>query len=407
MSLHAAALAAGALLLVLPSLASASVIYDSIPSPMPGSSPSLGFQATQTAEFGDYVEFAGSERILTSVDVLLNSWACQEGGWNTHDCANPDAGSTGYDHPITLNIYQVDAGGNPGALITSVTQTVHVPWRPASDTVNCTNGGYLPDCSNGYNFVVSFAIPGNIVVPDKVAYGVAFNTETWGADPVGATGPYNSLNVSVPDVSPSVGIDSDPDAVLWNTHTTGYYSTPCPGDTFCRDTGWSGNVPAARFNATSMPIMNGGGHLLDENGKRKNWKDLSFGTELSTNGGSDYTGSLDVVFHNVGVHSLDKTSFHGTQVTSVNLFAPDSASCESAMNMTVLGSWNGTPGYKAIFRAGNSSAPASTNPDTVRITLYDAANHVVYDTHPDFPDESGCVGTARTTLDTGNITIYR
>lgn len=235
------------------------VIYDSIPSPQPGSSPSVGYQATQTDELGDYVQFGGTERTLTTVDVLLNSWACQQGGWNTHDCANPDSNNTGYDHPVTVTIYSVDTSGPTpvvGSPIATVTQTVHVPWRPASDP-SCSGGGYLPDCNNGYNFVATFDFTSqHIILPEEVVYGVSFNTQSYGASPIGSSGPYNSLNFSVPDVTPSTGTDVDPDALFWNTHTANNYTDHGAGGTgtFREDTNWSGKVPAVRIHATAPDV---------------------------------------------------------------------------------------------------------------------------------------------------------
>ena len=58
------------LALAFPAFASTEVIYNSIPEPVPGSSPSVGFQATQTSEFGDFIAFGGTSRTLASVDVL-------------------------------------------------------------------------------------------------------------------------------------------------------------------------------------------------------------------------------------------------------------------------------------------------------------------------------------------------
>lgn len=200
-------------LFVIPSLASAEVIYDTVPDlGSEPSSPSLGFQATQTDEFGDYIEFGGISRTLSTVDVVLNSWACQEGNWYDGTCANPDAGSDGYDHPITLTLYNVDNAGVVGSEIASVTENIHVPWRGPSDE-SCGNGGYLPYCNNGYNFIASFDMTG-VEVPNQVAFGISFNTQTWGPEPIGVDGPYNSLNMSVPDISPSIGTDIDSDAVL-------------------------------------------------------------------------------------------------------------------------------------------------------------------------------------------------
>ncbi|HLA66279.1 MAG TPA: hypothetical protein VJP05_02200, partial [Acidimicrobiia bacterium] len=63
------------------------VAYDSIPSPLAGNYPSLGFQATQTDEFGDHIALEPStSRDLLTIDVGMSSWGCESGAWNTLDC---------------------------------------------------------------------------------------------------------------------------------------------------------------------------------------------------------------------------------------------------------------------------------------------------------------------------------
>ncbi|MGH9763637.1 MAG: hypothetical protein ACREDR_42545, partial [Blastocatellia bacterium] len=52
-----------------------SVAYNSIPGPLPPNVPSLGFQATQTNEFGDLIQFAGSNRSLSTVTLVMSDWA--------------------------------------------------------------------------------------------------------------------------------------------------------------------------------------------------------------------------------------------------------------------------------------------------------------------------------------------
>jgi len=73
--LKALAAIAGLALSLVPSVAMADVIYNSIPAPLPGNLPSLGYQATQTTEFGDRIQFAGTARHLTTVTVTLSDWA--------------------------------------------------------------------------------------------------------------------------------------------------------------------------------------------------------------------------------------------------------------------------------------------------------------------------------------------
>jgi hypothetical protein len=50
-------------------------IYDSIPAPLPPNVPSVGYQATQTAEFGDLIQFGGNGRTLTQVTLVMSDWA--------------------------------------------------------------------------------------------------------------------------------------------------------------------------------------------------------------------------------------------------------------------------------------------------------------------------------------------
>lgn len=101
---------------------------------------------------------------------------------------------------------------------------------------------------------------------------------------------------------------------------------------------------------------------------------------------------------------MDKSKFHTTDISIINFSPPDSGTCVAAMNFTAYGKWNGMPGYKIIFRAGDADGPKGL--DTVRVQLYNPSNVEIYDTHDgDFTNESTCVGTARTGLDNGNIKI--
>jgi hypothetical protein len=194
------------------------VIYDSQPTPLPGNIPSRAFQATQTTEFGDHIAFAAGPRELGTASVVFSSWACETGAWNTGDCAST-AGST-FEHPITLNLYEVDATAptGVGAVITSVTQDVAVPFRPSADPACATAVPAVPGgwqgasglCFNGFAFTVDFNL-GGITVPEEIIYSIAFNTSTFGNPPVGGpSGPYDSLNVGLVPSPPPTGTDVDP-----------------------------------------------------------------------------------------------------------------------------------------------------------------------------------------------------
>src|ERR1700688_3051046 len=59
----------------MPAAAGAAAIYDSIPNPLPGNVPSLGYQSAQTAEFGDLIQFAGADLTLSQVTIVMSDWA--------------------------------------------------------------------------------------------------------------------------------------------------------------------------------------------------------------------------------------------------------------------------------------------------------------------------------------------
>lgn len=227
-------------------------VYNNIPEPLPGNVPSQGFQCCQTAEVGDYVQLAGTARRASSAKVLMSSWALNS--------SYPSMSAAGYQHPITLNIYNVDnSGPTPalGSLIATVTKTFLIPWRPAADPT-CPGGTAWRHssgaCFNGYAFTIDFDLLSlGVTLPDKFIFGVAFNTNTWGYAPIGQPGPYESLNVGTANVNgagvpPSVGVDVEPGAVFWNTG-------PAFGGNFTfrrDDVDWLGYSPAAQFNAITV-----------------------------------------------------------------------------------------------------------------------------------------------------------
>ncbi len=234
------------------SAAGGTVVYDSTVSPLPPSLVSQPFQAQQTAEFGDLIQFAGTSRVLNTVTVTMVTWAPHSD--------YPEMADEGWTHPITLNIYSVDNSGPVpavGTLLATNTTSFLIPWRPAASP-SCTGGRWLADdniCYNGYAFNITFDMTDPAVtLPDQIIYGIAYNTQTWGYAPIGTPGPYNSLNVGLNDASgPSVGTDVNPDAVFWNTETAAWYADGGADGVgiFRQDTNWTGYVPAVQFTAAT------------------------------------------------------------------------------------------------------------------------------------------------------------
>jgi parallel beta-helix repeat protein len=209
-------------------------VYNAVPNPLAPNYASLGFQATQTAEFGDFVHLTGTSRTLNTVTITMSDWALQSAPANVTYCNNNPGtcDATGFLHPFKLTIYNPGSGTpgtrSVGSAIATVTQVKRVPWRPAADP-SCSNptawrSPVDNQCYNGYAFNLSFDMSSlGAVLPNDVIVGIAYNTQTWGASPTGVDGPYNSLNVSVVGAL-NAGTDDNTDFVYWNTSTAGNYS---------------------------------------------------------------------------------------------------------------------------------------------------------------------------------------
>ena len=206
-------------------------VYDAIGPTLAGNVTSLGFQARSMSAVGDVVQLAPGPRELTKVSVVMSSWACQAGGGQT--CQT--TGAATFSHPLTMTLYAVS--GTPsapvvGASITTLTQAVAVPYRPSWDPINCPSNdpgtGRWWDgtaCFNGMAFAVDFAFPAGTILPDRLAWVISYNTQSYGAAPIGVAGPYNSLNVGITKVSPQAlaGTDLDESGFLQASTWSGAY----------------------------------------------------------------------------------------------------------------------------------------------------------------------------------------
>lgn len=170
-------------------------IYNTIPTALPPSLVSRSFEGTFTSEFGNLVEFDGANRHLTSVSVAMVTWA-----YFSKYPGSPNP--SGWTHDITLNLYSVNNSdpNHPGGLIGSVTQSFFIPWRP-EPSPEC--GGTLwlaPDgsCNNGMAFEIAFDFSSlSLTLPNRIIFGIAYNTQSEGQHPTGVFGPFNDLNVGL------------------------------------------------------------------------------------------------------------------------------------------------------------------------------------------------------------------
>lgn len=258
-------------------------IYNSIPAPLPGNVVSLGYEATSTAEFGDRVQFGGTFRKVSRVTQTMSSWGCEAGSWYAGNCTTTSGAS--FSHPLTLRIYNVGPGNSVGSLITSVTKTFSIPYRPSADPINCTDGTWYntadSSCYNGYAVNVTFELPG-VSLPNQVIYSIAYNTTHYGDSPIGEGAAcfsssggcgYDSLNVGLDGIT-SAGTNPDLDDAYIATTFAPYY---CDGGTdgvgvFRRDDpvgpcNWTGYQPSVKFFAANPPVnanacKNGGWQTL-------------------------------------------------------------------------------------------------------------------------------------------------
>lgn len=186
--------------------------YNAIPASVKGNVPSIGFQATQTTEFGDAVALSGANRTLSTVTVLFSSWACESGDWTSGDCATTP-GAT-FDVPMTFTIYD-----SAKAVLVTQTQTVAVTYRPSASAqcIGVDAGKWYnasdKTCYNGFPQAITMAMD-RTTLTDTVIWSVkypTFNTS-------GVSGPADSLNVGVfsfPN-APFSGTDLNADEVFRN-----------------------------------------------------------------------------------------------------------------------------------------------------------------------------------------------
>lgn len=236
-------LLAAAALLAAHGVASAQqVIYSNAPVSLDPNYSSLGFQATSTNEWGDDITFAaGTSRNLLNARVVMSDWALRSNYvgtvWDVPD---------GFTVPITLTLYAFGDGNAPGAAIATRTVNQFIAWRPEDDPACGPLGGFGTNCYAGLAQSIMFDLTG-VTVPDRIIFGVSFNTETWGYNPIGAPGPYNSLNIGA-FTTLTVGTRNTPDDTYWANR----FLTSNNNGVFLRDQGgWADFAPMVEFTAQS------------------------------------------------------------------------------------------------------------------------------------------------------------
>ena len=186
--LAGALLAAVAVAAIAAGAASAEVVYNNIPAKLPGNFASIGLAATSTTEFGGEIELAGTARSQPTITVVMSSWACQTGGWNTEDCVTAKP-KKAFKVPLTVNVY--NAAELSEGPVASVTKNVKMSYRP-SDSSKCEGGRWYDEadatCYHGFAFPVSVKLSKLKKMPKYAVVSFSYPH---------ASGPATSLNVSV------------------------------------------------------------------------------------------------------------------------------------------------------------------------------------------------------------------
>ncbi len=317
----------------LPAVASAEVVYDAIPSPLAPNYPSQPFQAQQTNEFGDYIHLGGTDRHLGSITVTMDDWALAATPANATFCqANAsNCNASGFNWPITVNVYSnhLGANGAPDILLATKTVTQHIPWRPAEDPTNCptkdsdgypykyqsTPGAIGTNCYNGLAANITFDLSNtNVTLPNDVIVGFVYNTQSYGPNPTNVDGPYNSLNIALPPTDPvTVGSDASTTAAFWNTSTANWYADGGAGgiNTFREDSGFGIYGTVAMQINTVTPTVNtivvSGNTSAGEN--QPGWmfnRDASTATPFEFNTSKPDIGTGSLYIKPIGPNPSDK-----------------------------------------------------------------------------------------------------
>jgi hypothetical protein len=105
-----------------------------------------------------------------------------------------------------------------GDLLYHNTTTFLIPWRPEpSSDCNGTQWKDLNgDCIDGLSFTILFEISGGLNISNDVVFILGYNTQTYGLEPYGVDGPYNTLGLGVSATAPDFGSNGMPGFMFIN-----------------------------------------------------------------------------------------------------------------------------------------------------------------------------------------------
>jgi len=201
--------------------AGAEVVYNNVPSPLPGNFASVGLAATSSTEFGGEIELAGTARSKPTVTVVMSSWACETG---TVSSGCTTTKTKGFKVPVTIRVYNV--GELEEGPIAEKTKSVKMSYRPSSNPEKCDTETWYDAadeaCYHGFAFPISIKLGKLKKMPKRSVITVSYPH---------SSGPAQSLNISTsepPEATLSIGAQP---AEEWFVNSTwsGMYCTGTVG----------------------------------------------------------------------------------------------------------------------------------------------------------------------------------
>jgi hypothetical protein len=172
--------------------ASAEVVYNNVPSPLPGNFASEGLAATSSTEFGGEIELAGKARSKPTVTVVMSSWACETGGVYEGTCKTLK--TKPFKVPVTIKVYNV--GELEEGPIAEATKNEKMSYRPSSNPEKCDTERWYDaadgHCYHGFAFPISIQLKKLKKMPKRSVITVSYPH---------SSGPAQSLNVATSEPS--------------------------------------------------------------------------------------------------------------------------------------------------------------------------------------------------------------
>jgi len=194
-----ALVAVGAMAAIGAGTAGAEVVYNNVPSPLPGNFASVGLAATSSTEFGGEIELAGKARSKPTLTVVMSSWACESGGVYEGTCKTLK--KKPFKVPVTIKVYNV--GELDEGPIAEATHNENMFYRPSSDPAHCNTETWFDAaegrCYHGFAFPISVKLGKLKKMPRRSVITVSYPH---------SSGPAQSLNVATsepPEGTLSVG----------------------------------------------------------------------------------------------------------------------------------------------------------------------------------------------------------